>query len=265
MRKAPTPCGVPVVTTSPGSNVKPRQVGYQIRNLVDQFFGVGILQRLAVNQATHAQVVRVGDLVARHQIRPQRAEGVQRLAHDPLVAALNLQVTRADIVAVHVPGNVVEGVRLAHVARPFADHNGQFRLEVDLARHVRVPANGVAGANDRTGILGEHGGDLGHAPARLAHMVHIVQPDSDDLRRVGNRRHELHIVQRSAEFPGVGYRRRGLRRLHSGVAHFEKRAHVIGQLAAARLSHVDDVAVDDNAQLGTGARRLVRYQFHAIS
>ena len=62
-----------------------------------------------------ASDLRVVDLLARHQPRPDGAEGVGRLAARPLAVG-ELQVARADVVDADVAADVVERVALGDAA-----------------------------------------------------------------------------------------------------------------------------------------------------
>src|SRR3954454_12343161 len=66
-------------------------VGDDLRDREDHLAGRRVLHRLAVEHAADGQRLRVGDLLARHEPRTGRAEGVGRLASGPLPVA-ELQV-----------------------------------------------------------------------------------------------------------------------------------------------------------------------------
>ena len=98
--------------TSPGISVMPGEsvamiVGIsKIRRLI-----LGILAQVFVDEATDAGGLDV-DLVLRHRPRPHRAEGVLRLADQPLAVA-TLHVARGHIVDDGVAPDVLVGVGLA--------------------------------------------------------------------------------------------------------------------------------------------------------
>ena len=86
-----------------------RVVGDDLRDRHGHPAGVGRLPRLAVHAQLHRQVVRVGDLVRRHDPRAERAERVDRLAereHARLHLS-PLDVAGGDVVEDHVAGDVV--------------------------------------------------------------------------------------------------------------------------------------------------------------
>ena len=81
----PTPGGVPVVMTSPGSSVMNwLTVAHQLGDAEDHRARVAVLHALAVDVQPHVEVLRFGDLVGRHEPRADRAEGVAALALVPL-------------------------------------------------------------------------------------------------------------------------------------------------------------------------------------
>ena len=86
---------------------RPRGVGDDLGHAEDHVAGVPVLKRLARDGGAHAEGLRVGDLVARHQPRTERAERVEALAADPLAIA-ELEVARGDVVAAGVAEHVVE-------------------------------------------------------------------------------------------------------------------------------------------------------------
>ena len=95
---------------------------------------------LVADRAADGQVLRVGDLVGRHQDRAHRAEGVERLAAGPL-AVPELEVARRDVVEAGVAEDVVERVGGCYPARRAPDDDGELRFVVDLAGQLRVPAD----------------------------------------------------------------------------------------------------------------------------
>jgi hypothetical protein len=117
----PTPCGVPVQITSPGSRVmKLRDIADDVGAAEDHVGGGGILHALAVEFQPEAQRLRVGDFVARHQPGAERAEAVAALALVPLAAALDLEGALGDVVEAAVAGDVLQRPRFAtwRVSRP---------------------------------------------------------------------------------------------------------------------------------------------------
>ena len=70
-----------------------------------------------VHVEPHAELLRVADLIGRHQPRADRAEGVAALALVPGATAVQLKFALAHIVHQHVAGDVAERLRLLDVAR----------------------------------------------------------------------------------------------------------------------------------------------------
>ena len=150
---SPTPQGVPVRITSPGSSVKRvRAEADQLGDAEDHLRGVGVLQQLAVDLRGHAQVLRVVDL---DELGPERAEGVQALGAHPLDVG-ELQVARGDVVGDRVAADVGERVLLGDVARFAVDHDRQLDLPVDALGQPAGDPDLVAVADHRRRELAEH-------------------------------------------------------------------------------------------------------------
>ena len=111
----------------------PRNVADQRLAVEDHVRGVGGLAHLAIHAAFELQLVRVGHLVGRHEIRADRAEVVGTLAEHPLTRP-RLQIARRQVVAGAVAEHVRERVRLAHVPRRPAHDHDQLDLVVELLR-----------------------------------------------------------------------------------------------------------------------------------
>ena len=185
-RAKPTPPGVPVAITSPGFKViRELHVLDQPRHRVDHQRGGGRLHDLAVHFRGQLEHLRVRNLVAGHRGGTAGTGGVERLPHQPL-RAVQLQVAGRDVVQRHVAGDVVERVRLGHVAAGAADHHGELTLPVDPLRrdsgeHHRALVADQGGVELRE----DHGVRL--RPQCLVlflglfDVVAIVEADAEDL------------------------------------------------------------------------------------
>ena len=120
--------------------------------------GVRLLARRAVDAQLHRQVVRVGDLVRRHDPRAERAERVDRLAEREHARAhlAALDVARRDVVEDHVAADVV-GRLLGRepLARPSSAIDGQLELVVELLGQVLGVDHRLVRADDRVDVLEE--------------------------------------------------------------------------------------------------------------
>ena len=132
-----------------------------------------------------ASDLRVVDLLARHEPRADRAEGVGRLAARPLAVG-ELQVARADVVDADVAADVVERVALGDAAAGAADDDAELGLVVDLGALGRQDDR-LARADERVRPLGEQQRRRRQVGALLLRVVAVVQPDADDLRRTIDR------------------------------------------------------------------------------
>ena len=149
LRAKPTPCGVPVRITVPGSSVVlplRNSISVGTSKIMSSVFQSCIISPLRIG--LDFERVGIGNLVLRDQRRAERAERVERLAAAPLAAAkVLLPVAGADVVAAGVAQHVVEGVLLRGVLARLADHDGQLAFVVDL----RALAASAAGRSDRPG------------------------------------------------------------------------------------------------------------------
>src|SRR5262249_41507475 len=156
------------------------------------------------------QRVRIGGLVGRHQYRADRGEGVERLADHPLLAfLLELPVAGRDVVTDRVAGDVANGVCRLEVPPALADDDYQLGLEIDFLA-PRRQHNIFAVADQRRRVLAEEDRLLGYGGAAFDGVVAVVQAETNNLGRVGDRGQELDRVGRVAH--GVGPPRRLLRR-----------------------------------------------------
>ena len=155
----PTPAGVPVRMTSPGSSVKASLT--VLTRVTTSWISCEVRPswtRPAVQARADGQVVD-GELVGGDQPRAERAEGVEALGAGPLQVAL-LQVAGGDVV-----GHGVAEHHLGHalrrdvLAQP-ADDDGELALVVDVGalprQHDRVagPTTEVLGLRNIAGSVG---------------------------------------------------------------------------------------------------------------
>ena len=145
-----------------------------------------ILHGLAVQQRPDAQRLGVGNVVGRHQNRPQRAEGVETLAPDPLASApLELPGARRDVVAAGVAENEIEGVRLRGAAAAPADDDGKLAFVVGLlAVLAGRQTDRIPGMGQGAGRLHEHDRAFGDVDTRLFGVLPVVEADAENVYRV---------------------------------------------------------------------------------
>src|SRR5436305_1580631 len=96
-----------------------------------------VLEAAAVHVEPHRQRLRICDLVARDEPRPDRAEGVAALALVPLPAPLELVLAFRDVVDDAVARDMRQRIGLGDVARLAADHDTELHLPVGLHRVLR--------------------------------------------------------------------------------------------------------------------------------
>src|SRR5215210_892542 len=117
--------------------------------------GVRALPRFAVDAQLHREIVRVTDLLGSDDPRPQRAEGVDRLAEreDARLHLAALDVPGGDVVEDHVPADVVIGLVGPEPAPRFADDDRELELIVELLGQVLRIHDGLVRADDRVDVL----------------------------------------------------------------------------------------------------------------
>src|SRR3546814_4428492 len=101
-----------------------RDARQQILELVVDGAGIAVAPGLAVDPRPHAQIVRIADLVQRHQERPHAVAGIEILALAGPEHALHLQplgVARREIVDDREAEDMVEGFRRLDVLTLLAE------------------------------------------------------------------------------------------------------------------------------------------------
>ncbi len=193
--------------------------------------------------------MRVGNLVARHDVRPVRAEGVHGLRLVPLLRADELQVARRHVVDHGVAEDVIERVLLRDVARRLADNDRHLHFVVHLLRHRGRPRQVVVGAAYGARELAEQHRLGRHRQIGLLAVVYVVQADGDDLGRLPDRRQHPDLRQR------VRLRSRIVQRLARPVQHRvaaprDLQQSAVGSRRQARRREIDHPVALQHA--GTG-------------
>ena len=194
-RKTPTPPGVPVAMTSPGSRVMNRE--QKAMRLGTSWTISDVLASWMTSPLTRQRMRSapgIRQLVGGHDPRSDRAERVEALAAHPLAVA-ELQVACRDVIETGIPEDVIERLRRRDVARRPADHDGQLRLVVDLTG-VGVPPHDVGSvADEAVRELGEDDRIGRRGLALLGGVLVVVPAHGDDLARVRDRRQEIDVRQ----------------------------------------------------------------------
>lgn len=102
-------------------------------NLVDvdvHVVGVGVLSDLVIDRQSHREVVWVVDLVGGDEPRPDRGEGVVRLALVPGAAPVELPGPLRDVVYDAVAGDVVSRCAPVEARSGAADDDAELNLVV---------------------------------------------------------------------------------------------------------------------------------------
>jgi len=186
---------------------------------------VGSLHLGAVHSSHQIQRLRVADLVERDEFRPPGGRSVDRLAREPLGAAI-LQVSGGDVVQHGKTCNIVERILGCDASSMPPDDDCEFAFEVEVLRQPRA-GDLVFGADHRCRELREDVGVLGQRTPGFGNMIPVVQADAEHLRRVGDRGQEPHAIALTDTGPGE-LRRGGLQfrgeRCEPVAVEFEKLA-----------------------------------------
>ena len=248
-----------------------RVVGQDLRDRHGHPPGVRLLARLAVDAQLHRQVVQVGDLVGRHDPRPERAERVDRLAEreDAGLHLAPLDVARGDVVEDHEAADVVARLLGREpLARP-GDDDGELELVVELLGQVLGVDDRVVRPDDRVHVLEED--DPGRDPVRPVDALRLLLVLAEVAGRVeellrDDRRPQAALDERPAA-SGLGRpaaaleERAHVRRveLHDGVA-----AHVAHDRLPADLERRQPHRLDaTRARRAAGKRATQRARSQA--
>ena len=188
VRAKPTPSGVPVAMTSPGSSVMPlRELRDQARDREDHLRRVAVLLLDAVEAKGELEQICGSPISSGVTIHgPDRAAVVEALALEPLTVAA-LQIARRHVVERGVSEDDVERVVLGTFLQrapmtTASSASKSYSLET-LARGASV----APGAAMAVGALVKNVGTLGKlelAPGRaraFAGMLQIVAADAEDV------------------------------------------------------------------------------------
>jgi hypothetical protein len=143
--------------------------------------------RDAVERGAHLERRQLADLVERHQVRPEREEGVEALG-----ARQEARVALQDVLGGHVDDrhdarDRAQRLVLAEVAAAATDDQPQLGLAGGALR-LRRQHDLVARPDDGGRGLHEGGGLVGPALAEVAGVLGVVEADAEDLARVAQRR-----------------------------------------------------------------------------
>ena len=160
--------------------------GDQLRDAEDEILGVRVLHDFTVQIGADAEPGGVLDLIPGDQARTQRGEGVEGLATAPLgTAPLVLPVPRTHIVGAGVTEHMVEGIFLADVLTPAADHHRQLAFVIHLVTPQGPGQDDrIIGILDGPGGLHEDDGKLGQGHPAFLGMFPVIQADAVEERGV---------------------------------------------------------------------------------
>ncbi len=184
LRAAPTPGGVPVKITSPGASVHTSET-YDTSSSdgEDELDGAGVLHGAAVDAEADSQVANVTGFVGGNELGPERREGVERFAQQPLAAGLSLlPVAGRDIVAAGVARDVIESLIDRDVAAAASDDGDQLGFVIDFVAEPRQDDR-VAVGRDRGGEFAENYRLGRRLLAGFARVVGVVEPDANHFLR----------------------------------------------------------------------------------
>ena len=188
VRANPTPSGVPVAITSPGSSVKPRlRLAMILRNGENHLRRVRMLFLDAVD----------GQLRSRASADPRCRQAstihgpighvlIERLSFEPLHVRF-LQIACRHVVEAGVAEDDVERVAFRDVAAALSDNDRELRFPIVLRRKRRIELERLVRIRDRGRRLGEEGRHVGQLELLSARasaffgVREIVAADAKDV------------------------------------------------------------------------------------
>ncbi len=128
------------------------------------------------------------------------------------------------------------------------DDDGHFAFEIQRFRRLRPDDRGAVG-HLRVGEAGEDHRLLRRLAPAFQDMRHVVQPDAEDLVRVGDRRQQRHVIKLVAGVAGgiVTQRMHGPERIAQG---------------GSQAAQIDDAGFLQNAPAGGTVRTAEGDEFH---
>ena len=235
-RAPPTPSGVPVATTSPGSSVISMDRYSTSAGIEWTSFAVELSCMRSPLRSSAMPIASGGPASSGvTSAGPNGAEPSKVLPGHPL-RRLELVVPRGQVVQQRVAGHVLDGPIGRHVLAAIADHEGHLGLVVDLGAPARQRDGGAVGPQ-RGRELGEEGRRLRRLGAALRRVGFVVAADADQLAGPLDRRQQLDFRDLFARFHAAER------------ARLEQRV----QPAGRGVADLEDAAVAQQA----GARSLV--------
>ena len=148
---------------------------------------------LAVQPRHQVLFGNVSDLVRGDDPRAEAA-GVGEILARGVLAGMALPLAHAAVVVAGIAGDHRTGVGRLDVPAGPSDHHRQFALVIQRRADVRADQR-LPVAHLRVGPAGEDRRLLRRLAAAFADVRQVVQPDADDLVRVGDGRQEGHFVE----------------------------------------------------------------------
>ena len=176
-----------------------RQISQDLADREDHLPRIAVLHRLPIEPQLYGQLVRIRDFVLRDQVRSGRSKRIERLADHPLLAVLfQLPVASGDIMPDGIAGNIIQAVVGPNVSAASAHYNDQLGLVIDLLAHGGQH-NGLSLPDECRGVLAEQNRFPGDGRASFPGMIGVIETETDDLARVGNRGQELDPIGRVSD------------------------------------------------------------------
>src|SRR5271170_849967 len=99
--------------------------------------GIRVLAKLAIDEGTQTEDMRVADLVGRDDARAEGTMRIERFPEHPL-GGLPLPVANGDVVADRIAEHVFAGALRRNPAAPLANDDDEFDFVVKLIRYNRL-------------------------------------------------------------------------------------------------------------------------------
>jgi hypothetical protein len=246
VRLDPTPPGVPVTITSPGSSrVKDEQ--YSIWRGISKMADGCVLNHLAVEAGLQPQWCEIACFVRCHHPGPESA-GLRKILAGRELMRVPLKIANAALVVTGVSCDVVPGILAGDVAAWLADDDGEFALEIEIFRDTR-PDDVAKMPGLAVGEAAEHGGICDFGAAGFHAVRFIIEANAEDLVRIGYHWQPGDVCEAMSR--GLAGRRRHLTQSAGGDGGFQ-----IGISVAKMRAEIDGLcAIDETPARGAVDRK----------
>ena len=188
MRAQPIPAGVPVTRTSPGLKVIASLImAISVSTSNSMSLVEADLDHGSVQPGLKSKPLAAGGrLVRGHETRAKRPRPVEVFADGPL-RRFELILANRRVVEDRIAGHMAQRVLARNVASAGTDDRDHFPFEIE-AFAAPGTNQGLTVSDEAAREAREQSRIVGLLVGRFLRVIGIVQPDTDDFRRIGERR-----------------------------------------------------------------------------